>query len=286
MGFGPGGGASAVGSRTDVALNNTQTGHVLGYDDTTAKWRNISAGAAPSGGTTSQLLTKQSSVDQDLLWQTPGQLTTSPPLADDVTDAGTSLAAARADHVHPISEAVGYPLDTARYSMPMGASNSTTTTSISSGYIRVSPLPVYRPFQLSVVAPYPDSNTGTKNVQIAIFQGNDTNWQPADRVGGVISATLSGNTFTTEPSFASPIQLTPGMYWVAVLSLGSSSSYRVLLEGVRSKTYHVSHDFDASQATYLYRDGAFNTMPSTLSGENLFLDNQFALYYHLKPFAV
>lgn len=284
MSFSTGDGSSSVSGRTDVFLSNVAASEVLGYDQATAKWRNIVAASVPDGGTTNQILIKQSNANGDVYWVSKGVLSDDAPLAPSTALTGVATTAARSDHIHPLPSGLGYPLDPTGFSNPLGTAIS-TTTSIAAGRIRVSPFPVYKALKVGALMPGLLGNTGTKTIEIAIFASDSVSWRPTARVGGVLSATLSGDTYSSpaQPAYAGGLELTPGLYWVAVLALGSSCSLSTLENKPLANSYHTHEGFNVGSSTFYYNSTSHSSMPSSLGGP--FLDNQTPFYYGFKPFA-
>lgn len=282
---GGGGGSSSISGSTDVFLSNVADDEVLSYDGATSKWRNAVTAGLPEGGTTSQVITKATNLDQDAEWADTATLSNDLPLAWGNAQAGTANTASRADHVHPAPAGLGYPIDPSNYTNPFGNAVN-TTTSIAIGRIRVSPLPVYRNFKILSITPGLRDNLGTKNLQIAIFASDATTWKPAARIGGVISATLTNGVFTSDPSYPSGVELTPGLYWVAVLAADAATTIMTLEAKAAANVYHVHAGGDAGFSTYYYNGTAYGSMPSTLVGQTPLLENQTPFYFYFKPILV
>lgn len=85
-------------------------------------------GSLPTGGSTGQVLKKNSALDGDASWGDTAQLSNVTPTAGGVAAAGTATTAARGDHVHPMEPfanrcALGRPgagLNNGAYVMPLG----------------------------------------------------------------------------------------------------------------------------------------------------------------------
>lgn len=279
---GGGGGSASIGGSTDVFLSNTADDEVLSYDSGTSKWRNTVASGLPQGGTTSQVVTKATSIDQDTEWANTATLSNDLPLGWGNPQAGTASTASRADHVHPAPVSLGYPIDQNYYTNPFGNAVN-TTTAVAVGRIRVSPLPVYRSFKIKTIVPGLRDNSGTKNVQIAIFASHEVTWKPTVRQGGVIAATMSGNGFAAEPSYGAGLELMPGLYWVAILALDAVPTIMTLEAKAWTNSYHVHGGATGGTSTYYYNATAFGAMPATLAAETPLLDTESPFYYYFKP---
>lgn len=279
---GGGGGSASISGSTDVFLSNVTDDEVLSYDGSTSKWRNAVSSGLPDGGTTSQVITKATNIDQDAEWADTATLSNDLPLGWGNAQAGTANTASRADHVHPAPTSLGYPIDPDYYTNPLGNSVN-TTTSIAVGRIRVSPLPVYRNFKILSVIPGLRDNTGTKNVQIALFASDQNSWKPTTRVGGVISAVINSNSFVSEPSYGAGLELAPGLYWAAILALDVAPTITTLEAKALANTYHVHGGVSGGTSTYYYNATAFGSMPGSLAGETPLLDTQSPFFFYFKP---
>lgn len=282
MSFSAGGGSSSISGRGDVFLSNVADDQVLSYDQSVSKWRNIAFSGLPDGGATDQILVKQTNSDFDVEWVSKGVLASATPQTLGVAAAGAAVAAARSDHAHELPAGIGYPLDPSGYTNPLG-SPSNISTDVAANKIRVSPFPVFRTFRVSALVPGLLGNTGARSVDVAVYASNPTNWRPAARVGGVLTVTLTDNTYApSEPVYGGGLELTPGMYWVAVRAIGSTCRFSTLENKALANAYHTHEGFNAGSSTFYY-NGTYTSMPSTLVGNSVFLDNQTPFFFNFKP---
>lgn len=280
---GGGGGSSSVATGSDVQLGALAHHEALGYDGGNARWRNMAAPGVPDGGGIQQVLAKATAADRDVGWVDVPRFSNLTPAAGGTEQAGVALVAARADHVHPVPSGIGYPLPQQNwYANPLGASVN-DTVSIPVGSIRVSPLPVYKPFRLSVVVPGLRDNVGERNMQIAVFGSHADDWTPTERIGGVISATSNEWQFPIEPKFSDSVFLEPGLYWVAVLGLAPSAISTTVVQGKSyANTFHWQSNYGSGLSTYLYPDGSFTSMPASLTSVTRVIENASPFSYYIQ----
>lgn len=279
---GGGGGSGSISGSTDVFLNNVADDEVLTYDSGTSKWRNEISSGLPTGGATSQVVTKATNLDLDTEWADTATLSNDVPLGWGNPQAGTANTAARADHVHPPSPALGYPVHDTYHANPLG-NGINTTASIGIGYIRVSPLPIYKTLKVKDIGFGLRDNVGSKTVEIALFASAADTWLPAARVGGVISATLNDNSFAVQPTYPSGVQLIPGLYWVAVLALGASSTFTIVQGEAATDIYHLHTGPADTTSSYYYNGTPYGAMPATLAGVTPSMEAIAPFYYSFRP---
>lgn len=279
------GGSGSISSSTDVFLSNVADNELLTYDQGVAKWRNKVSPGVPAGGTSDQVLAKRSSVDQDTEWISTGVLSNDLPLQNGNANAGTEPTAARADHVHPVQAGVGYPLAVSGYSNPLGNIANDNVT-VDAGHIRVSPLPVYRNYSLGSVMFTLRANAGAKNMQLALYASDQLEWKPTTLVSGVIAVSSADNTLAGQPTFGTPVSLQPGLYWVALLAIGTPVTLAQVDDKPRVNTFHAHNGYNSGYSSYVYDSTTYTELPVSLAGQTFFLDGTSTFQYGIRPAAV
>lgn len=148
-------------------------------------------------------------------------LSTTAPLAPGVATAGTSGAAARADHVHPITMP-SYPLGAGRV-MPLGGSDSASPVTLSLTLAACTPIPIYRPTKITALgillgAYVADAGT----IEVAIYSPATSGGLPSG--APVWTASVSGA--TSDPAKALPnlnLTLQPGVHFLAAFAKGATT---------------------------------------------------------------
>lgn len=267
MGFSGGGsGSSSISGSTDVFLSAPSNNQVLTYDSGTLKWKNANGSSVPAGGTTSQVLAKNSSTDGDAGWIDGVPLSDTAPLKVGVASAGTLSEAARADHQHPILQGLGYAVVPGLYSSPLGPVDGTNGGTNATGQVLMAPFPVFQ--NVSIVGLRINVGTAGSTAAAAIFDTDPTAWLPRTNVAALPAPGVN-STGAKDITPSTPVRLAPGMYWIGFLALGGSFALRRPVDYINTARFFSDSAPDGTLHTIAFNNSGsgYSSMPSSVTGQ-------------------
>lgn len=228
----------------------------------------------PPGGDDDQVLAKASATDYDVTWIDSVPLSnTDPAPLSGVAFAGTLNEVSRADHQHPLSPGIGYPIRSGMYSYVIGIPGSGQKLA-GAGTIIVSPLPVYAPISVANVMTLPSAT----NFTAAVYDASALSLLPRQKlVDLVVSSTGSGQANGIP---VSTLHLNAGLYWVAVLVTGGNVNFTNPYDPSLTGRYVCNHGYDSGNRVYEY-EGSYTSLPGSLEGIEPFIGNDGTFWHQI-----
>lgn len=230
------------------------------------------AGTVPTGGAEHQVLGKASADDYDMSWIDSVPLSDAAPMpVAGIASPGTLDEAARADHVHAISPAMGYAVRPGWHSAPLG-NRSGSMTGFGLGEIIVSPFPVFAQLNIDHFI----VRASSANFLAGIYTASEGSLLPDQLVRG-LTVTEDGALVTLTPTL--PLQLNAGMYWIAVLPQAGIQFDR-FMDAALAQRYILNHGYDNGNRVYVY-DGPYATLPASLNTVDPVIANDGTFWYQV-----
>ena len=189
-----------------------------------------------------------------------------------VAAPGTLDEAARADHIHAINPAMSYPVRPGWHSAPLGH-RSNSQRGFATGELVVSPLPVFTPLNVDhfVVRATGDAFLA------GVYSASVGSLLPNQLVSELTAAT-DGALVKLTPS--TPLQLNPGMYWVAALPQAAGIQFTDFEDRAMAQRYILNEGYNNGNRAYVYT-GPYVTLPTSLNTVDPFIANDGTFWYQV-----